>query len=155
MKRLLALVAISAGPILAQDARWWSYDTPAAEAVGCRIVSSARDLYNELRSDKVSPSDLKSKFPAIGWGSGKIAAAIVTNPQDGDLVQNSLVFSNGNVQFRLVRERVPRLTSFPSRVFVVEIDRAKIGPKPTCTHTVDILPPKLSAPAPTRTIIKQ
>jgi hypothetical protein len=106
----------------------------------------------------VGAVDLKSKFPNIGWGNGKIAAAIVTNPQEGDLVQSSLAFSNGNVQFRLVKERVNRLTSFASRVFVVEIDRTKVGQTPTCSHSIALAPVRMSAPPPpppTKTVIVQ
>lgn len=153
MKRLLALTTIAAGTLFPQDMKWWIYDAPD-QTTGCQVAFNAVDLYKDLRSQKVSEADLKSKFPNVGWGSGKIAVSIVSTPREGDLVQTSLAFSSGNVMFRLVRERERRLTNVPSRVFVVEIDRVKVGQKPTCTWMVDAMPAK-TTPAPTKTIIRQ
>jgi len=153
MRRLLALAAIGAGTIFPQDMKWWTYDAQD-QTTACHVAFTAVDLYKDLKSEKVSDTDLKSKFPNVGWKSGKIAASIVSTPREGDLVQTSLAFSSGNVMFRLVRERVPRLTNVISRVFVVEIDRAKVGQKPTCTWMVDALPVNTIA-APTKTTIRQ
>jgi hypothetical protein len=153
MKRLLALATIGAGTLFPQDLKWWIYDV-TDQTTACRVAFTAAGLYKDLRSEKVSETDLKSKFPNVGWGSGKIAASIVSTPREGDLVQTSLAFSGGNVMFRLVRERERRLTNITSRVFVVEIDRAKVSPKPTCTWMVDAMPAKTS-PAPTKTTIRQ
>lgn len=154
MKCLLVLIAIGASPLMAQNMKWWEYDT-SAETTACKIEFSAADLYKQLSAEGVSGADLKSKFPAVGWKSGKISASIVSTPREGDLVQNSLALVNGNVQFRLLRARFVRLTNVRSRVFVVEIDRNKVSANPTCTWSVDAATPAPVPQAPTRITIRQ
>ena len=143
MKGFCLLAAVCGCALFGQNLKWWVYDVPE-QATTCRILMTATDLYKELQTDRVTDPDLKAKFPNIGWKSGKVAATIMANPKEGDLVTNSLSYADGNVNFRLVRN--PRLTKAGSRAFVVEVDRRKLAANATCKWSVD-------APSKTRTTI--